>query len=75
VAVGWIVDPKPFIRARREQLAAHHEPRIAALVDQCKGAIDAEDRRLLKDELKNARRAYAKAKRELRALKGPGVNW
>jgi hypothetical protein len=73
--VGWIVDPKPFIRARRAELAAEHEPRIAALADQVPHATDAEERRRLTQQLKDARRSYAKAKLELRSLRGPGITW
>jgi hypothetical protein len=69
-----VVDPSPVIEARLQQLAAEHEPTIRALEDAVANAAPAELKGR-KRELKQARSAYAQARRQAAALRGPGVTW
>ena len=74
MCVAEVVEPGPLIDERLRAVAKEHEARIEALEHAFVEARSS-NAKLLKKELRRARRAYRAARREIRRLRGRGVVW
>ena len=62
-----IVDPGPWIKREKQELAAAHEPEIQRLRQAFASASEPAEREALRTELKARRREYRRARWQLAA--------
>ena len=72
--VPEIVDPSPVAEERLRALAAKHEPRIHTL-EAAIASASPDELKGLPSQLKKEKVAYARHRRSVKTLRGPGMTW
>lgn len=75
IDVTRIVDPRPFIKAHLEELAAEFEPRVATLGARLTETDDRASRKRIKVELRAIKKLYRQQRRRTKAILGMPAAW